>query len=220
MIPVLVFRFVAVDIISLCRERAMAQNHYETLGVARDASNEEIKAAFLKLSKTNHPDIAGVANTSRFQEISNAAGVLCDKAKRESYDLSLRGGTGPIYSPASVFGKNRPPPRGSGQNLSGFEETLQSALRPRHLLIGGIGMFILASVVNYLEGDKNNNSNNRMNQSQFLAPHRRQSNQLVQAWMNPQTGHWEQPAPWDPNYRRLRPKLELVSREKVKFRAR
>ena len=166
----------------------MAQNHYETLGVARDASNEEIKAAFLKLSKTNHPDIAGVANTSRFQEISNAAGVLCDKAKRESYDLSLRGGTGPIYSPASVFGKNRPPPRGNGQNLSGFEETLQSALRPRHLLIGGIGMFILASVVNYLEGDKNNNSNNRMNQSQFLAPHRRQSNQLVQAWMNPQTG--------------------------------
>ncbi|KAL7581290.1 hypothetical protein ACA910_006057 [Epithemia clementina (nom. ined.)] len=192
--------------------------HYETLGVARDATTDEIKAAFRKLSKTTHPDIAGASNTQRFQEISNAAGVLSDKATREAYDLELRGGkSSPIYSPANAY-KNRPRPGGGyyrNSNVSGFEQTLQDILRPRHLVLGVIGIFVLANVAKQFETDKDGDSQ----MSQPSAPYRRLSNPMVQAWMNPLTKQWEQPAPWDPTYRRLRPKLELVSRELVKSRS-
>jgi hypothetical protein len=44
--------------------------------------------------------------------------------------------------------------------------------------------------------------------------------QMVEAWRNPITEQWEQAAPWDPTYRRLKPTLELVPREMVRSRTR
>jgi hypothetical protein len=45
------------------------------------------------------------------------------------------------------------------------------------------------------------------------------SDEVVEAWKNPDTGFWEQPAPWDPAYRRLQPKLELVPKHQVRQRS-
>lgn len=59
-------------------------DHYSTLGVPRDASQEEIKKAFRKLAMTHHPDKGGDPN--EFQKINEAYEVLGDVDKRFQYD--------------------------------------------------------------------------------------------------------------------------------------
>jgi len=51
------------------------QDHYETLGVNKDAKADEIKSAFRKLAKEHHPDIPG-GNAAKFQQIQEAYEVL------------------------------------------------------------------------------------------------------------------------------------------------
>jgi molecular chaperone DnaJ len=65
----------------------MAKDYYKTLGVDKDASKEDIKAAYKKLAKRYHPDINKDSNaTEKFKEINEAASVLSDDRKREEYD--------------------------------------------------------------------------------------------------------------------------------------
>ncbi len=61
---------------------------YEVLGVARSASDSEIKKAFRTLAKKHHPDTKGgePASQKKFQEISAAYEIVGDKAKRAKYD--------------------------------------------------------------------------------------------------------------------------------------
>ena len=59
-------------------------DHYNTLGVPREASQEDIKKAYRKLAMTHHPDKGG--DISKFQEITNAYEILSDPSKREQYD--------------------------------------------------------------------------------------------------------------------------------------
>jgi len=59
-------------------------DHYATLGVARNATPDEIKRAFRKLASKNHPDKGG--DTKKFQEIQAAYDTLGDAAKRQQYD--------------------------------------------------------------------------------------------------------------------------------------
>ena len=67
------------------------KNHYDTLGVRRDASLETIKAEFRKLSMELHPDVGGSkACAEKFKEISVAAHVLTNEKRRRVYDYQLR----------------------------------------------------------------------------------------------------------------------------------
>jgi DnaJ-class molecular chaperone len=59
-------------------------DHYQTLGVNKNATPEEIKRAYRKLASSNHPDKGG--DTAVFQKIQNAYDVLSDPQKREQYD--------------------------------------------------------------------------------------------------------------------------------------
>jgi curved DNA-binding protein len=59
-------------------------DHYNTLGVPRDASQEDIKKAYRKLAMQHHPDKGGDPN--EFQKISEAYETLSDGAKRLVYD--------------------------------------------------------------------------------------------------------------------------------------
>jgi curved DNA-binding protein len=64
------------------------KDYYETLGVARTATPEEIKQAFRKLARIHHPDVAKnkKAGEERFKEINEAYEVLGDPDKRRRYD--------------------------------------------------------------------------------------------------------------------------------------
>lgn len=59
-------------------------NYYETLGVEKEASSEEIKKAYRKLSMTHHPDKGG--DEDKFKQINEAYSVLSDFQKRQAYD--------------------------------------------------------------------------------------------------------------------------------------
>ncbi len=58
--------------------------HYETLGVAENATAEEIKQAYRKLAMQHHPDRGGDAE--QFQKIQQAYGILGDQNARQQYD--------------------------------------------------------------------------------------------------------------------------------------
>ena len=68
-----------------------SKNHYEALRVSRNASREEIKSAFVTLSKTYHPDLnPGLENAKKlFVEINEAYSTLGNPVKRRRYDLEL-----------------------------------------------------------------------------------------------------------------------------------
>jgi DnaJ-class molecular chaperone len=64
--------------------------HYQTLGVAKNASPDEIKKAYRKLASQHHPDKGG--DTATFQKIQTAYDTLSDPAKRQQYDNPMAQG--------------------------------------------------------------------------------------------------------------------------------
>src|SRR5258708_17756403 len=85
----------------------MAKTLYDTLGVAKGASQDELKKAYRKLARQYHPDKnPGDTNAEeRFKEVQAAYDVLSDEEKRKQYDR---------------FGatNGRPAPGGGGQNVN------------------------------------------------------------------------------------------------------
>jgi len=67
----------------------MAEDPYKVLGVARDASEEDIRRAYRKLAKELHPDlnpVNRVASEERFKQVSAAYDIVGDAEKRKQYD--------------------------------------------------------------------------------------------------------------------------------------
>mgnify|MGYP003330202231 FL=1 len=62
----------------------MTHKLYETLGISRSASHDEIKKAYRNAAREHHPDKGG--DDTKFKEILNAYEVLSDKDKRNQYD--------------------------------------------------------------------------------------------------------------------------------------
>jgi curved DNA-binding protein len=82
----------------------MPRDYYETLGVKRDATEEEIKKAYRKLARQYHPDRnpGDKQAETKFKEIQDAYDVLSDKTKRAQYDQF--GFTGPGAGPGGPGG--------------------------------------------------------------------------------------------------------------------
>jgi len=68
---------------------AVKRDYYEVLGVARQASPDELKRAFRKIAMDSHPDRNpdDPAAAARFKEASEAYAVLSDPGRRRSYDM-------------------------------------------------------------------------------------------------------------------------------------
>ena len=71
-------------------------NPYETLGVAKNASADEIKKAYRKLARQYHPDRnpGDSAAEERFKEVQNAYDLLSDPEKRKQWDTFGANGAG------------------------------------------------------------------------------------------------------------------------------
>ncbi len=118
----------------------MNKNPYEVLGVARDASDADIKRAYHKLVMKYHPDKNPDDKSAeeKFKEVNNAFDILKDPQKRAAYDrfgnAAFAGGNG--ASAGAGFGGN---PFGGGFDFGGFgganmggagmEDILREAMR-------------------------------------------------------------------------------------------
>ncbi len=79
------------------------KDYYQTLGVAHDATAEDIKKAFRKLARKYHPDVSKEPDAeARMQAVNEAYAVLSDPEKRAAYDQLGQG-----YQSGQDF---RPPP--------------------------------------------------------------------------------------------------------------
>ena len=74
----------------------MPRDYYEILGVAREASEQEVKSAYRKLALKYHPDRNpdDAAAEEKFKEAAEAYGVIGDPQKRQRYDAYGHAGVG------------------------------------------------------------------------------------------------------------------------------
>jgi molecular chaperone DnaJ len=83
-------------------------DHYEVLGVDRNATQEEIKKAYRRLARELHPDVNPSAEASeRFKLVTHAYDVLSDPDQRQQYDIG-------------------PQPGFSGANFGGFGDIFET----------------------------------------------------------------------------------------------
>lgn len=80
-------------------------NHYEVLGVPRDATKDQIKKAYRKLARELHPDVNPSPEAEeRFKQVTHAYEVLSDDQQRDMYDRGGQpgGGFGETFSTYST----------------------------------------------------------------------------------------------------------------------
>ena len=76
------------------------KDYYQTLGVARDASEDDIKKAYRKLARKYHPDVSKEKDAEeRFKQVAEAYETLRDKDKRAAYDQLGRHRSGQDFRP-------------------------------------------------------------------------------------------------------------------------
>jgi molecular chaperone DnaJ len=77
-------------------------DHYEVLGVSRDATDDQIKKAYRKLARELHPDVNPAPEAQeRFKAVTHAYEVLSDPQQRQGYDM---GGQNPFGGANFGFG--------------------------------------------------------------------------------------------------------------------
>jgi DnaJ-class molecular chaperone len=106
----------------------LASDPYQLLGVPRTASADEIRKAFRKLAKANHPDTNpnNKAAEERFKQVSGAFDILGDAKKKKKFDAGEidadgRETFGGFARGGGQGGPWGPPPGGGGQHGASFE---------------------------------------------------------------------------------------------------
>ena len=96
---------------------------YSTLGVARDASEADIKKAYRKLAKELHPDRnkGNPGASDRFSKVTQAYDILTDKDKRAQYDRGEIDEDGNPRAPFGYGGGGQPGAGGFGRGANGAD---------------------------------------------------------------------------------------------------
>ncbi len=113
----------------------MAKNYYETLGVAKNATEKDIRSAYRRLARKHHPDVnhGDSSAEAKFKEINEAYQVLSDADSRKKYDRFGEnwrhadqmhgGGQGSGASPFTFFTNARTRRSGGSPGFSAFTDT-------------------------------------------------------------------------------------------------
>ena len=170
-------------------------SHYQTLSLPPTANSDEIKRAYRKLSLETHPDLhnACPVKAERFKQISEAYAVLGSESERRRYDLELKEGSFRFRgSNAARHAKNA--------NAGGASFGI---MLPRNVLIGSLLGLGVATLYNTLQS-KQKTPMEEVGKSK-----------LVEAYWNNRTKRYEKPRPWEEEFRREKPEIVLVERERV-----
>ena len=99
---------------------AQKRDYYEVLGVDKSASQDDIKKAYRKLARENHPDMhpGDKACEERFKEINEAYEILSDQDKRQKYDQFGHA----AFDPSAGYGAG-----GFGGGFGGFDDIFGGA---------------------------------------------------------------------------------------------
>ena len=118
---------------------AQSKDFYNVLGVSSTASQDEIKKAYRKLAKKNHPDAnaSDAKAAERFKEISEANNVLSDPAKRKQYDEMRRYGA--FDGAPGGFGGGRSRAGSAGGFGGGRSRGGEQTINFQDFDIGGLG---------------------------------------------------------------------------------
>ena len=121
------------------------KDYYQVMGVARDASQEDIKRAYRKLARKYHPDVSKEKDAEeRFKELQEANEVLKDPEKRAAYDqLGANWRAGQDFRPPPDWGKGFEFSRGRGpgggaEGLGGFSDFFAELFGERSPFGGGM----------------------------------------------------------------------------------
>nr|WP_315232572.1 DnaJ C-terminal domain-containing protein [uncultured Albidiferax sp.] len=89
------------------------KDYYQIMGLARDATQDDIRRAYRQLARKTHPDVNKAADSEkRFKEIGEAYAVLKDPEKRAAYDaLGSQWREGQDFRPPPDWNTQRPHPR-------------------------------------------------------------------------------------------------------------
>jgi len=93
----------------------MAEDPYQVLGVARDASPEAIKAAYRKLARKHHPDLnpGKPEAEARFKAVSTAHDLISDPERRARFDRGEIDAQGQEQAPAGTYRRHAEQPQGA-----------------------------------------------------------------------------------------------------------
>jgi curved DNA-binding protein len=115
------------------------KDYYQVMGVARDASQDEIKRSYRKLARKFHPDVSKEKDAEeKFKELQEAHEVLKDPEKRAAYDqLGADWRQGQDFRPPPDWGKGFEHSRGSGGAAPGEFSDFFSELFGQRSPFGG-----------------------------------------------------------------------------------
>ena len=95
------------------------KDYYAALGVARDASEEQIKQAYRKLARKYHPDVSKEPEAeAKFKEVAEAYQTLKDREKRAAYDQLGKHRPGEDFRPPPDWQQQWQGPFGEGSSFS------------------------------------------------------------------------------------------------------
>lgn len=169
-------------------------DHFSVLGLKDNATGDEIKAAYFKLAKEYHPDANKKPGaTERFRLIAASYEVLSKEDTRANYLLEKNGVAGEEWNRVRRRNHNdvsgdfdRASQKMKANNRTAFKlmGMFESFIRPRTLFVLIPTGIFTYWVLNSAFKDK------------------QEEKQLVAAWKNATTNRWEEPAPWDPEYKK------------------